>query len=74
MHAGIAARMAAGTLPEYRQQGIHTALLHARLQAALASGCDLAMVHSRPGAASQRDILRGGFQLVYTVSKLTRLA
>ena len=30
-HDGVAALMAAGTLPAYRKRGIHTALLHARL-------------------------------------------
>lgn len=65
-HAGVAALMAAGTIPAFRNQGIHTALLHARLAAAVEAGCDLAMVHTRPGAASQRNVLRAGFQLVYT--------
>lgn len=71
-HDGVAALMAAGTLPAYRNRGIHTALLHARLDAAAKAGCDLAMVHTRPGAASQRNVLRAGFQLVYTVNTLSR--
>ena len=66
MHDGVAALMAGGTLPAYRNQGIHTALLHARLTAANEAGCDLALVHSRPGTVSQRNILRAGFQLAYT--------
>jgi GNAT superfamily N-acetyltransferase len=66
-HHGVAALMAAGTRPAYRKRGIHTALLHARLAAAAEAGCDLAMVHTRPGAVSQRNVLRAGFQLVYTV-------
>ena len=70
MHDGVAALMAAETLPAYRNQGIHTALLRARLVAALQAGCDLAMVHTRPGAASQRNVLRAGFQLVYTVNTM----
>jgi GNAT superfamily N-acetyltransferase len=70
MHNGVAALMAAGTLPAYRNQGIHTALLRARLDAAAQAGCDLAMVHTRPSAASQRNVLRAGFQLVYTVETM----
>lgn len=66
IHAGMAALMAAGTRPGWRKQGVHTALLRARLAAASAAGCDLAMVHSEPGAVSQHTILRAGFQLAYT--------
>jgi GNAT superfamily N-acetyltransferase len=72
-HDGVAALMAAGTLPAYRNRGIHTALLHARLVAATEAGCDLAMVHTRPGAGSQRNVLRAGFQLVYTVNTMVPL-
>ena len=66
MHEGVAALMAASTLPAYRGRGLQTALLQARLSAAKAAGCDLVLVHSRPGTVSQRNILRTGFQLVYT--------
>jgi GNAT superfamily N-acetyltransferase len=62
--------MAADTLPAFRSRGIHTALVHARLAAAREAGCDLAMVHTRPGAVSQRNILRAGFQLAYTLGTL----
>jgi GNAT superfamily N-acetyltransferase len=58
--------MAADTLPAFRKRGLHTALLHARLAAAVAAGCDLALVHTTPGAVSQNNALRAGFQLVYT--------
>ena len=70
MHNGVAALMAAGTRPAFRNQGLHTALLHARLMAAINAGCDLAMVHTRPGAGSQRNVLRAGFQLMYTVDTM----
>jgi hypothetical protein len=73
IHDGVAALMAAGTLPGLRQQGIHTALLRARLAAASAAGCDLAMVHSEPGAVSQHTILRAGFQMAYTSVSLVRM-
>jgi GNAT superfamily N-acetyltransferase len=70
IHDGVAALMAASTLPAYRKRGIHTALMRARLAAAAVAGCDLAMVHTRPGAASQRNVLRAGFQLLYTVNEM----
>ena len=70
IHAGVAALLAAETLPAFRKRGIHTALMYARLAAAADAGCDLAMVHTRPGAASQRNVLRAGFQLVYTVDTM----
>lgn len=66
IHDGVAALIAGGTLPAFRNQGIHAALLRARLEAAMEAGCDLALVHSRPGTISQRNILRAGFQLMYT--------
>lgn len=67
LHNGMAALMAAETETAFRNQGIHTALLRKRLVAAVDAGCDLAMVHTRPGAVSQHHVLRAGFQLVYTV-------
>jgi GNAT superfamily N-acetyltransferase len=69
-HEGVASLMAAETLPAYRSRGIHTALVHARLAAAREAGCDLAMVYTRPGAVSQRNVLRAGFQLAYTLSTM----
>jgi GNAT superfamily N-acetyltransferase len=66
VHEGVAALMAAATLPAYRGRGIHAALLHARLATAVAEGCDLAMVHTSPGTPSQKNVLRAGFGLMYT--------
>ncbi|RPI84095.1 MAG: GNAT family N-acetyltransferase [Chloroflexi bacterium] len=65
-----ASLMAAATLPEYRSQGIQTALLRARLGAAVEAGCDLAMVHTTPGSDSQRNVLRTGFHLAYTLARM----
>ena len=70
IHDGVAALMAADTLPAYRKRGLHTLLLHARLAAATAAGCDLALVHTAPGSASQNNVLRAGFQLAYTALTL----
>jgi GNAT superfamily N-acetyltransferase len=74
VHDGVAALMAAATLPAYRGRGIHRALLDARLAAAVADGCDLAMVHTSPGTPSQRNVLRAGFALMYTAPTVIRVA
>jgi GNAT superfamily N-acetyltransferase len=73
VHNGMAALMAADTLPAFRNQGIHTALLNVRLAAAVEAGCDLVMVQTLPGAVSQHNILRSGFQLAYTSVNLLRM-
>ena len=74
IHEGVASLMAAGTLPQYRRQGVQMALIQARLAAANAADCDLAMIHTTPGAASQRNVLRAGFQLAYTNVNLIQRA
>lgn len=67
---GVAALMAAETRPEYRNQGVQSALLWARLSVAADLGCELAVVHTTPGTVSQRNVLRAGFQLAYTTVRL----
>lgn len=69
---GTAALMAAMTSPFSRGRGVHSGLMLARLQAAREAGCDLAIVHTRPGADSARNVLRAGFQLAYTTVTLVR--
>jgi GNAT superfamily N-acetyltransferase len=54
------------TLPHLRRRGVQTALQRARLDAARAAGCTLAVTESVPGSASQRNMERLGFSLVYT--------
>ena len=66
IHDGLASLIADDTLPAYRGQGVQGALLRARLEAAAEAGCDLAMVHTRPGSGSERNVLRSGFQLAYS--------
>jgi GNAT superfamily N-acetyltransferase len=65
--AGRVAQLAgAGTAPSYRRRGVQTALLGARLAGAAAAGCEIAVVTTRPGSRSQRNVSRRGFQLLYT--------
>lgn len=63
---GTAALSFMHTMPAYRGHGIQHALLYARLADAAAQDCDIAITTSVPGNASQRNMLRVGFQIVYT--------
>jgi GNAT superfamily N-acetyltransferase len=68
----IAGLFGASTLPQFRNRGVQTALLHARLQRAAERGCELAMSIALPGSASQRNITRRGFRTLYTRVKFER--
>ncbi|HTS35437.1 MAG TPA: GNAT family N-acetyltransferase [Candidatus Solibacter sp.] len=59
----------AGTLTEYRGRGLQTALLRARMSAALAAGCEYAVVVTQGGSTSQHNAERLGFRVAY--SKVT---
>lgn len=54
------------TLPRYRRRGIQQAIQRHRLQLARDAGCDLAVTEATPGGASQRNMERLGFRIVYT--------
>ena len=66
IHEGVAEFGGASTRPAFRQRGVQTALLHARMDAAREAGCDLALVVTAPGEDSQRNVERAGFRLAYT--------
>jgi GNAT superfamily N-acetyltransferase len=59
----------AGTLLAFRGRGLQTALLRARMQAAIDGGCEYAVVVAQGGTTSQRNAERLGFQVAY--SKVT---
>jgi GNAT superfamily N-acetyltransferase len=59
----------AGTLSAFRGRGLQTALLRARMQAAVAAGCESAVVVTQGGSTSQRNAERLGFRVAY--SKVT---
>jgi GNAT superfamily N-acetyltransferase len=69
---GVAGLFGASTLPAFRKRGVQTALLHARLARAAETGCDLSVCLARPGSTSQRNIVRSGFQVLYTRMKSER--
>jgi GNAT superfamily N-acetyltransferase len=68
----IAGLFGASTLPQFRNRGVQTALLHARLERAAEKGCELAMSIALPGSASERNISRQGFRTLYTRVKFER--
>jgi len=59
----------AGTLAEFRGRGLQTALLRARMAAAVEAGCEYAVVVTNGGTTSQRNAERLGFRVAY--SKVT---
>jgi len=59
----------AGTLLEFRGRGIQTALLGARMEAAIDAGCEYAVIVTQGGTPSQRNAERLGFRVAY--SKVT---
>jgi GNAT superfamily N-acetyltransferase len=59
----------AGTLADLRGRGFQTALLQARMSAAVEAGCEFAVVVTNGGTTSQRNAERLGFRVAY--SKVT---
>jgi GNAT superfamily N-acetyltransferase len=68
------ASLLAGTsvLPRFRNRGVHTALLRARLDHARRLGSDVAFMGAMPGSNSQRNVERLGFRVAYTRVVLAR--
>jgi GNAT superfamily N-acetyltransferase len=69
---GLATLFADSTIPGFRRCGLHRELIGARLNEAIAQGCDAATAATLPGSASQRNYERMGFEVVYT--KITLVA
>jgi hypothetical protein len=63
---GLATLFADGTIAAFRRVGLHRELITARLNEAIAQGCDLATASTLPGSGSQRNYERLGFEVVYT--------
>jgi GNAT superfamily N-acetyltransferase len=63
---GLATLFADSTIPPFRRRGIHHELISARLNEAIAQGCDTATASTLPGSTSQRNYERLGFEVVYT--------
>lgn len=63
---GAAHLSGAAVLPEFRNRGLQTAMLLARLRQAAELGCDLAKIDTKAGTTSQRNAQRLGFEVAYT--------
>ena len=72
IHNGLATLFGTSTVSGCRNRGAQSALLRARLQQAIESRCDLAMVGTTPGSNSQRNVERLGFRLAYTKAQMIR--
>lgn len=68
----LAAIFGASTLPAFRNRGVQNALIQARLAAAKQTGCEIAVVCTQPGSASQRNAHRNGFRVAYTKVVMVR--
>jgi len=55
-----------GTLPAYRGRGVQKALVQRRLHDARSAGCEFAVVVTAPGSRSQDNVMRRGFELLYS--------
>lgn len=62
----IASFTLAATAPDYRQKGLHTALLHWRLHEACKAGCELVAAQTSFGSSSQHNMERAGLKLAWT--------
>jgi GNAT superfamily N-acetyltransferase len=62
----------AGTRPHARGRGVQKALLQRRLADARTAGCTLAVVTTAPGTRSQDNVMRRGFELLYTRAILVK--
>lgn len=65
-HQGLATFFADGVVPRFRRMGLHRETIAARLNEAVAQGCDTATASTLPGSASQRNYERLGFEVLYT--------
>ena len=69
---GVATLGGMSTVPEARGQGVQTTLIRHRLRMAAASGCDLATSVAVPDSISERNLLRHGFERVFTIEHWVR--
>ncbi len=69
---GLAGLFGTSTLPAFRNRGVQTALIRARLARAATAGALLAVCYTLPGTASQRNVERLGFRVAYTKLVMVR--
>lgn len=62
----IASFTLAATVPEFRRNGLHTALLKWRLHEAYKAGCELVVAQAGFGSSSQNNMERAGMRIAWT--------
>lgn len=72
LHGEIACLFGLSTLHAFRKLGIQQSLIAARLNLAIEQGVKVATIGSRPGAGTERNVRRMGFQTAYTKVILAR--
>lgn len=72
LHTNVAALFGLSVLPEFRRRGIQQALIAARLNIAAENGARVATIGSRPGAGTERNVRRMGFQTAYVKPVVVR--
>lgn len=68
----IVALFGAGTLAEYRDRGLQTAILVRRMREAARVGCEYAVIVTKGGTTSMRNAERLGFRVAYSKPTLIR--
>lgn len=68
----VVALFGLSVLPEFRRRGIQQALIAARLNHAAAQGARFATIGGKPGAGTERNVLRMGFAVAYTRAVVCR--
>ncbi|MCP3029452.1 GNAT family N-acetyltransferase [Halobacillus sp. A5] len=63
---GIGTLAASATLPEFRNKGVHTALIKERIEKANELNCHLIVGQSAFGSVSQRNMEKAGLKIAYT--------
>src|SRR5262249_16856404 len=69
---GLAGVCGGSTVPEFRKCGVQTELLRTRIERGREAGCDIAVCLAQPGSSSQRNVVRRGFQVLYTRVKFEK--
>lgn len=68
----LCAMFGTSVLPRFRRRGIQQHLLARRMNDATAAGATIAVIGSKPGVATERNVMRMGFHVMYTRVVLVR--
>ncbi|UOE53888.1 GNAT family N-acetyltransferase [Bacillus sp. CMF12] len=66
MEEGVANLAAAAVLPSFRNRGVHSALIQARIYQAITNNSELVTGQARFGSASQNNMEKAGLKIGYT--------